>query len=194
MNSQNSAINENNKVLDSIQGHITKLQSAFEQFSTSLINSDMIKFFIDAGTAMLDFANSGIGQLTIKLGALIVVIKAFQGAYQKGFDLLLKKYPEAIKQLIVNLASLKMSFVAAGGGIKGFGASLATLLPIMKSFIITLASNPVTWIVGAIAGFKLLGNLIESSEKKIQKLQEKYKKLNEEIKNNETQIASINTE
>lgn len=194
MNSQNSAINENNKVLDSIRGHITKLQSAFEQFSTSLINSDMIKFFIDAGTAMLDFANSDIGQLAIKLGALIVVIKAFQGAYQKGFDLLLKKYPEAIKQLIVNLASLKMSFVAAGGGIKGFGASLATLLPIMKSFIITLASNHVTWIVGAIAGFKLLGNLIESSEKKIQKLQEKYKKLNEEIKNNETQIASINTE
>lgn len=190
MNSQNSAINENNKVLDSIQGHITKLQSAFEQFSTSLINSDMIKFFIDAGTAMLDFANSGVGQLIIKLGALLVALKAFQGLNKKILTPLKLGLVDMVKYQVLLYAQMKNTTIATYQQ----AAAYLGLAGSIKAVILAMASNPVTWIVGAVAGLQLFGGLIESSEKKIQKLQEKYKKLNEEIKNNETQIANINTQ
>ncbi len=71
MNSQGSAAKENAKVLESIQGHLQQLKSAFEEFSYNILNSGIIKLFLDLGTAILKVANSGFGQLIIK-GALLV--------------------------------------------------------------------------------------------------------------------------
>lgn len=50
MNSAGSAAKENERVLDSIQGHIQKFQSAFEKLSHNLINSHLVKEVIDLGT------------------------------------------------------------------------------------------------------------------------------------------------
>lgn len=58
MNSQGSAMSENEKVLDSIEGKVNAFKSAFEELSKSVINSDFIKGIVDLGTSLLKFLNS----------------------------------------------------------------------------------------------------------------------------------------
>lgn len=47
--SEGSAIAENEKFLDSVEGHIRQFQAKWESFSVSLANSDALKMFIDLG-------------------------------------------------------------------------------------------------------------------------------------------------
>lgn len=81
MNSQGSAAKENERVLDSIQGHLQKLKSAWEELSTTVVDSDLIKMVVDLGTALLNFANSGIGQFIIKAGLAVGTIALLEAGY-----------------------------------------------------------------------------------------------------------------
>lgn len=81
MNSQGSAAKENERVLDSIQGHLQKLKSAWEELSTTVVDSDLIKMIVDLGTALLNFANSGMGQFIIKAGLAVGAISLLKAGY-----------------------------------------------------------------------------------------------------------------
>lgn len=83
MNSQGSAARENEKVLDSISGHLQRLQSEWEKLSTSLVESDFIKFIIDTGTALLKLANSGFGKTIIRATAFFTALKVVQSGLTK---------------------------------------------------------------------------------------------------------------
>ena len=76
LNSEGSAMTENEKVLDSIQGKINSFKSSFEKLSSSLISSDLVKFFIDLGTTILDVFNSGFGQFIAQFTGFFVLFKA----------------------------------------------------------------------------------------------------------------------
>lgn len=58
VNSFGSATEENERYLDSIAGKTAQLQAAFEQLSNTLLNSDVIKFFLDLGIGATDAANA----------------------------------------------------------------------------------------------------------------------------------------
>lgn len=75
LNSEGSAMNENAKVLDSIEGKINKFNSAFEQLSQNFINSGLIKWFVDLGTTILNVANSDFGRFVVKLSTLFILSK-----------------------------------------------------------------------------------------------------------------------
>ena len=81
MNSQGSAAKENERVLDSIQGHLQKLKSAWEELSTAVVDSDLIKMVVDLGTALLNFANSGMGQFIIKAGLAVGAVALLKAGY-----------------------------------------------------------------------------------------------------------------
>lgn len=49
-NSLGSADEENKKYINSIQGKLENLESATQKLSKTLINSDLVKFFVDLGT------------------------------------------------------------------------------------------------------------------------------------------------
>ena len=90
LNSEGSAMNENAKVLDSIEGKISNLKSAFEELSQTLISSDFIKFVVDLGTALLRIANSdGVKFITTMLG-ISLALKGAGGVFKyiasKGSD------------------------------------------------------------------------------------------------------------
>ena len=72
LDSTGSAAEENARYLDSVAGKAAQLQSAFEQLSNSLLNSDLIKFFLDLGIGVTDAAN-GVVELT---GALPLLAAA----------------------------------------------------------------------------------------------------------------------
>lgn len=70
-----SATEELDTYLDSIEGKLQKFQATFQSFSSDLLDSDLIKFFIDIGTAALDAADN-----IVKMGdALPAVATALTG-------------------------------------------------------------------------------------------------------------------
>ena len=75
LNSQGSASRENAKVLDSVQGKVKALQSAWEELSKNALNSGFLKFILDIGTAFLNVANSGFGSWVAKSGLIFASLK-----------------------------------------------------------------------------------------------------------------------
>lgn len=88
LNSEGSALNENAKYIDSIEGKVSNLKSAFEELSQTLISSDFIKFVVDLGTALLRIANSdGVKFITTMLSislALKGADRVFKSITSKG--------------------------------------------------------------------------------------------------------------
>lgn len=82
LNSQNSALDENQKKLDSIGGHVKSFESAMEHLSSTVVESDLLKFFVDLGTTgvkAIDGLVNALGSLgTIGLGAGLLA--SFKGA------------------------------------------------------------------------------------------------------------------
>ena len=71
--SAGSALKENEKVLESIQGRINIMKASFETLSNNVISSDLVKAFVDAGTGMLDLLN-GIAKVIDALGGLKTIL------------------------------------------------------------------------------------------------------------------------
>lgn len=82
LHSQGSATEENAKRMESLQGHLSKLKSAFTEFANTLISSDFLKGIIDIGTTLLKVASTGFGQFIVKAGlvaaAITPIIKGFK--------------------------------------------------------------------------------------------------------------------
>lgn len=83
MNSAGSAAAENAKVLDSVEGHINRLKSAFELFAYKTLESDTIKAVLDLGTALLTGLASPAGQAVGKAMLLATGIGLLSRAFLK---------------------------------------------------------------------------------------------------------------
>ena len=73
LNSTGSAAKENERYLDSIAGKLSQFTAQFQSLSTTLIDSEVPKFFIDAGTGALQFfeaINKTVGVLPTLIGLL----------------------------------------------------------------------------------------------------------------------------
>lgn len=72
--SQGSAMRENTAYMSSLQAATSQLKSTWEAFSNSVVDSDLVKFFLGAGTSALKALNSDIGVTVAQLGLLTGVL------------------------------------------------------------------------------------------------------------------------
>lgn len=79
LNSQNSALDENQKKLDSIGGHVKSFESAMEHLSSTVVDSDLVKFFVDLGTTGVKAIDGLVNALT-PLGAAAAIGGGLLGA------------------------------------------------------------------------------------------------------------------
>ena len=79
LNSQGSAVAENEKRLDSLKGKVNLLRSAWEEFAYKTINSEWIGNVLDMATKALRFFSSDEGQTALKtilqIGGAFLVFK-----------------------------------------------------------------------------------------------------------------------
>ena len=68
-NSNGSALKENEKYLESIQGHLDQLTNKWQELWTNELNRDTINFFIDLGKVLLEAADS-IGVLNLAFAGI----------------------------------------------------------------------------------------------------------------------------
>lgn len=78
LNSAGSAVQENEKYMDSLSATVEKFKSAWEALSNSVVNSDLVKLIINLGTGALKALNSDLGvtvtQMTLLTGVLTGVV------------------------------------------------------------------------------------------------------------------------
>lgn len=79
LNSEGSAQRENEKFLQSVQGHLEKLQAKWESFSVSLADSTGLKVIIDAGGAVVTV----LDKMTGSLGSLATIAAPTAAALSK---------------------------------------------------------------------------------------------------------------
>ena len=86
-NASGSALEENEKYLDSINGKISLYQASFEKLSSTVVNSDFVKGFIDFGANTLETLNGiteSLGTMPTLIAAITASITAARAAHGKG--------------------------------------------------------------------------------------------------------------
>lgn len=99
LNSEGSAAKENAKRMDSLNGKLTKLQSAWQSLARDTINSDFVKTLLDIATALV--------KITDNVGGLVPTITAITGAL---VVLEARKIGDKITAFGENLTSIKNGF------------------------------------------------------------------------------------
>lgn len=133
-NAAGSAMAENSKVLESIQGKISVLKAMFEELSQSLISSGFVKNIVDFGTGLLNILLH-VGVLVEKIGGLnnvlmitagiVATIKAdsivtFLGKILYKIDNILP----SLKSFSLKLKDLPLAMRMANAEGKGLSAAL----------------------------------------------------------------------
>ena len=110
MNSQGSALAENEKYLDSIQGKIDKFNNALQTFWMNFIDSSVIKGIVDAGTTLVQLLDTVHGKILAVVAVWATVRKFKDGVgFKKQFDgvaNVVKDVYNAIKTTITATQSL----------------------------------------------------------------------------------------
>jgi TP901 family phage tail tape measure protein len=105
-NSAGSALKENEKVLDSIQGRINQFNNALQTFWNNLLDSDVIKFFITLGTEIIKLA-SAFGEVRTVIFAILMY---FNMSKKYPFDLAKWIFgPKGISNILNGLSKIKSS-------------------------------------------------------------------------------------
>ena len=79
LDSAGSAARENARYMESMEGKLSNLKSAWEDFSRKMVDSDALKNTIDGLTKLVNFLTTDFGQTLVKAGLGLV---AFGGAFK----------------------------------------------------------------------------------------------------------------
>ena len=140
LEAEGSALRENEAVLDSLQGRLQKLKSAFSNLvlgEGGLTN--FAKLILEIGTKLLEFANTDIGQTIIQIGLLTAAIVALSSALQSQFVVGLLATISNLGNLVTAIGVTITQTYAASGAFAALTAGSAEL----AAGLAALGINPV---------------------------------------------------
>lgn len=180
---EGSALRENEKYLDSIQGKMDQFMNSLQIMWNSLIGSDIIKNVVDFGRVIIDIIGD-LGLFGTALAAL-VVIKV--GPWLVKFIADTNTLGEAFTKLVsVNGKSLAKYFAEQMAGLNGvtgrwtkLGITLKSLGKTMGQFFQTTAGKLTIMVAAITAVIAISKSLIETTKDKEEKFQELSNTLDE---------------
>ena len=175
LNSQNSAIKENEKYLESIQGRLDKFNNATQTMWSNFFSTGLIKGFVDSGTAFVELLNKiggGATAATIAVVGLVTSITSMsiaQSIKTKGLDL---------------TTALGKNFKSFFGGVtKGFNK------------LIGFITSPTGIVAVAAAAFALIFDAITTTaQEAADKANEKFSEISSVLNETKDNIKSMNAE
>ena len=188
MNSSGSAMKENETYVNSLQGHLSKLNSAWQELAKNTIDSDFIKGILATTTDLIKFTDE-IGGLPVVLASATSALMLFKGslildkvfgAFSSG----LSSVKNGLTTLIYALPNAVAAFKSFSAGVITAGTAMQAATPLLS--VIALA------ITGVVAGIKAFTKAQEEAQeaalkaneeakKNIQSKEEEKKKIQEEI-------------
>ena len=197
-NSTGSALAENEKYLDSINGKIAQFKATFQDLSQSILSSELIKLVVDLGTlglSAIDGIADGLGSVVGFVDKLIPGLKIIVPLFAakkigQKFDIF-----DSIKDFAQKGFGKIGSFF--GGLVDAAEDSTHTISGIFKGLFKKLSwknlsgfgkfSAIALGISAVVAGFDYLSKSAERSRKKLQDISSEYNE-------NKEQLGSLNSE
>ena len=176
LDSQGSAMRENSAFMESIQAKLSQLQSTFQDFANNVIGSDLVKSVLDIANALLQLANTDIGQVVTQM---LLLTSLGWGATSLVHALdVFKVAASQFANFGVVLKNIKFIASGAQGPLMAVGSAASFSLPIVLGLAAALAVGGVLW--KATEDYrKTSGELTESIESNNTELQNAKKKLQE---------------
>lgn len=189
-----SALAENEKYLDSINGKVDELKATFEELSVTLIDSEFVKQIIEFGTGLLNILNAlakvidAVGGLNTVLGVtvgLLITLKAAKivDALKKPLDAIrtsteaLRTSGVTIKEFFVN------TFAQATAGATSLSTALSTTLGVVGLLI---ALGTVAYTI-----YQRVHKSTEELRQEYDDLSSSVDDLNEELQTNKDRIEEL---
>lgn len=185
--SQGSAMQENERYMDSLQGRLQNLRSAFEELAYKTLSSDMLGKGLEVLTKVVEFLSSDFGQLAIKATLAFTAINV------------LVKGAMALKGLsVVKLIGEFGSIIKEGGGVatvlgnigNAAAKSGSTTGKVFKGILTAITSiTPATAAVAA--GVGLIGVAVYREATKLDRMKEKHQETVSQIQKNNEEINKL---
>jgi len=173
LNSEGSAMRENEKVLDSIRGRLQRFQSEWESLSNSLISSDIIKVIVDFGTNLLKLANSGIVKFIIKNTLLVIALNLASKAFVNlGAKIKMAAADYLLYITGVTKATAQQKMQVASN--LTLSQSFTLLAAKARAALVAMASNPMVWIAAAVSAVSMLKNKWEEAQQAARDASDEY--------------------
>jgi len=178
-NSAGSALKENEKYLDSINGKIAEFKATFEELSMTLIDSDFVKQVIELGTGLLDVLNvlakviDKVGGLNTVLYVTVGILATIKADAIKTF--LVTTIPSALAKVTSAVSTFVTGFKQLPAVIKAMNSQTALAIPGASRLSVALktlgisastAQIAVAGIAAAIGAILLIKNAIEDARTK----------------------------
>lgn len=196
MNSSGSAMKENETYVNSLQGHLSQLNSAWQQFAKNTINSDVVKALITLGTQLIKLADSDMGRLVIALTTLKVATIAWNKVM--GGDALLKFVTNSnlVKQVILSMTTaFQVSSVSAGT----FKSAMIAAGTGVETLTKALLASPLFWvgatalgIYGIIKAADTLNPKMEDLRKNTEESTKSYEESESKVEEYKNSLEEIN--
>lgn len=152
LKSEGSALTENTKRMDSLQGKTQQLQSAWQDFARNTIDSGMVKSILTLGTEILKFANTDMGRFILVIGTATTAIGLLKKALTAEH---LLKFASGFNVLTQAVAAGTAAFnvQSAAGGV--FSASMYAGAASVEVFTKALLASPLFG--AAVGGLAIYG-------------------------------------
>lgn len=173
LNSAGSAAQENETYMESLDFKVNTLKTTFEDFSNRVLNSELVGGFIDAGTALLKFANSDAGVAMAKIVLLTTSIIGVVGVIGKIVGAI-GGVLEAFKALKAVTSGTKLLELVTSGQ---FAA------------ILLAVGAAIAVVTGAVVGLK---SVIDKNNKSLSEWQDELKDTQTKWQENDDRIKAIN--
>lgn len=212
INSAGSATKENERYMESLQAQVQALKAEFQEFATNILSSDLVKGFLQAGTSILKFANTDLGQAISKILLFNLTVNGISGIldlfganiskvlnpmgglntiFEKASEIF-TKFTSGATEVGAVSSGLEGIISQLGSSFSGLSSGASTSVSAIKGIVdaISALPLPVKIAVAAIAGLIAIYNKLHVSDKELtQSIADKETTIN----NTKSQIDEYNS-
>lgn len=197
-NAAGSALAENEKYLDSINGKMDQLRATWEQLSANILNSSLIKGLVDALRNILDAFNkldeatngtsSTLLLLSAAAGVVYSIFSAFSPQANKVLKILMKFAP--LRNMILGV---KSAFIVATASSTSFAGSIVSVLRLLAPYAAMLGavSAAIYGVYKAYQWYREKNPTLDDLRGQYDEAKQKADELSASIKTNQERISEL---
>lgn len=178
LESQGSAMRENDAYMESIRAKLSQLQSTFQDFANNVISSDLAKAVLDLANGLLQIANTDLGQIVTQI---VLLTSLGWGATSLTKALGIFKIGAAqFAAFIPVLKNIGLAASGAAGPVMAVGTAASFALPVILAVASALVVGGALW------------KATEDSRKSFEELETEIGNTNDKLQSNKERISEIN--
>ena len=189
MESSGSAIKENETYMNSLEGHINQLNSAWQKLAKDTINSQVVKSLLDLGTTLIKLADTDLAKFITKLALVTMGLKLANKGYVSLTSTIITNgralYQAALQASGVSTAEALMS--AQTLGLAGSVKILTTALLTNPLFV---AAGVAVGIYGIVKAVDALNVTFDEQIDKVNEASDSYDEAKSNLEKNTTELEN----